>query len=91
MPRCKIERTLEEEEQFRQRRLEKNAENQRRRRQNAKTVVANIVLPKTVNQESYSVNITSNVSKYMGRFNIKIIQHCMLIKVKIRLTVSFSL
>lgn len=59
MPRRKIERTLEEEKQFQQRRLERNAENQRCRRQNTKT--ADIILPKTVNQKNYSVCITGNI------------------------------
>jgi len=61
MPKRKVKRSVEEEEQFRQQRLERNAENQRRRRQNAKTIITNIVSSKTIDQRNHGICITGNI------------------------------
>jgi len=66
MPKRRVERTLEEEEEFQRRRLERKAENQRRRREIAKAISNNSNINSTNVAPLYQ-NCAENQSRYRSR------------------------
>jgi len=66
MPRRKIQRTIEEEEEFQRRRCERKAENQHRRHQIAK-IINNI--PKSVNDKNHIICIAGTIDNRIIELN----------------------